>query len=197
MTGSANFYLNWAKERIDEMDAVLNSLEGKAAQVSADARAAAEKIVVELRTRRDTFLEDMKKHAEANEATWERRKAELETEWNGFQEGVKRYVVGFGQQLKQQEATFEQAAAAQVKSWREAADKIKAASADLSADHKARVEAAVQQMKAGSAAAEMKLQQLAKAGAESWAAFDAALAESRAAFDRANQTAWDTFKRAA
>ena len=40
------------------------------------------------------------------------------------------------------------------------------------------------------------LQKLAKAGSESWTALNAALTESRAAFDRANQKAWESFKRA-
>lgn len=35
MASSAHYYyLNWAKERIDEMDAVLTSLEGKATQIA-------------------------------------------------------------------------------------------------------------------------------------------------------------------
>jgi hypothetical protein len=33
---SVHFYLNWAKERIDEMDAALTSLEIKANQAKAD-----------------------------------------------------------------------------------------------------------------------------------------------------------------
>ena len=35
MASSAHFYLNWAKERIDEMDAVLGSLEGNAGKIAA------------------------------------------------------------------------------------------------------------------------------------------------------------------
>jgi len=35
---SIHFYLNWAKERIDEMDATLASLETKLSEVQADAR---------------------------------------------------------------------------------------------------------------------------------------------------------------
>jgi hypothetical protein len=49
MASSAHFYLNWAKARIDEMDAVLISLEGKSTQITASARAAADKIVADLR----------------------------------------------------------------------------------------------------------------------------------------------------
>ena len=36
-----HFYLNWAKERIDEMDATLASIEAKASEFQADARAKA------------------------------------------------------------------------------------------------------------------------------------------------------------
>lgn len=37
-SGSIHADLNWAKERIDEMDAALASLESKAGEVQADAR---------------------------------------------------------------------------------------------------------------------------------------------------------------
>ena len=35
---STHFYINWAKARLDEMDTILTSLEGKASVVQADAR---------------------------------------------------------------------------------------------------------------------------------------------------------------
>ena len=47
-------------------------------------------------------------------------------------------------------------------------------------------------MKADADAAEERLQKMTQAGAQPWAALNAAL--TRAAFDRANQTAWNTFK---
>jgi hypothetical protein len=195
MESSAHFYFNWAKERIDEMDVVVASLEGKATQLAADSRVMAEKIVADLRAKRDEFLQNMKKHAGADETAWSQAKAKLETEWNGFQADIKRYVEEFGQQAKQQQVIFEEVAAAQMKAWRQAADKMSAASAELAYDQRAKAEAAVQQMKAGASSAEAKLQKLAKAGGESWTALNTALAESRAAFDRADQTTWDNFKR--
>lgn len=196
MATSVHFYLNWAKERIDEMDAVVSSLEGKTSQVTAQSRAAAEQLVSDLRGRRDAFLESMQKQAEAGEAAWAEAKAKMETDWNGFQADVKKYVDHFGQQVKQQQTTFQEIAAAQLKAWREAADRMQTASAEMAADHRAKLEAAVQQMKADASAAEVNFQKLAKAGGESWTAMTAALAESRAAFDKANQAAWEAFKRA-
>jgi hypothetical protein len=55
---SMHFYLNWAKERIDEMDATLASLEtkgnqvqAKAGQVQADSRVRADQLVADLKKR--------------------------------------------------------------------------------------------------------------------------------------------------
>jgi uncharacterized phage infection (PIP) family protein YhgE len=196
MTGHAHFYLNWAKERIDEMDAVLATLEGKVSQLTADARAAADKAVTDLRAKRETFFSEMKKQSEAGEAAWAQAKQQLETQWSGFQAEANTYFEKAAQQAKQQQAAFEEIAAAQVKAWREAAEKFQVSSAEFAADRRAKMEATAQDMKAGAAAAEAKLQELSKAGAASWNAWSTALTESRAAFDRANQAAWEQFKHA-
>ena len=196
MASNAHFYLNWAKERIDEMDAVLTSLQSRATQVSAESRAAADQLVADLRSKRDAFQNDLRRQAEAGEAAWAQSRAKLESDWSAFQADVKKYVEDFGRQMKQQQTTFQDIAAAQLKAWREAADRFQAAAADLAVDRRARMEATVQQMKADASAAEANFQKLAKAGTESWAALSAALTDSRAAFDRANRTAWDAFKRA-
>jgi hypothetical protein len=140
------------------------------------------------------FSSEMKKQSEAGD--WEQAKAKLETEWNGFQTDFKAFVERFGEHLKQQKATFEGVAAAQVKAWQESTQKLRAFSEEMAASRRAQIDTAVQQMKAEASAAEANLQKLAKAGSESWSALSARLAESRAAFDRANQAAWDTFKRA-
>ena len=70
MAASVHFYLNWAKERIDEMDATLSSLEGKARGLSVQSRNTAERLIADLRRRRDAFLESMHKQAQANETAW-------------------------------------------------------------------------------------------------------------------------------
>jgi hypothetical protein len=42
---STHFYLNWTKERIDEMDAALASLEVKASQAKTDSKEKADEII--------------------------------------------------------------------------------------------------------------------------------------------------------
>ena len=194
---SMHFYLNWAKERIDEMDAALASLEAKASRLQADSKVKADQLIADLHKRRDEFEAAVKKEAEAGEAAWAHKKAQLESQWNGFEAQVKAYIDTVGERIEQQQATFQDVAAAQMKAWREAADSIQDQAKKFSAERRADVDAAVKQMKADAADADAQLQKLKQAGSESWTALSAALAESRMAFDRANQAAWDALKRAA
>jgi hypothetical protein len=61
----------------------------------------------------------------------------MECDWNDFQSCVKEFLDDVGQQFKQQQTTFEEIAAAQLRAWREAAERIQAASAELAADRRA------------------------------------------------------------
>ena len=60
---SMHSYLNWAKQRIDEMDATLASLEAKAGQVQADSKVKANQLIADLKKQRDEFQTNVKKQA--------------------------------------------------------------------------------------------------------------------------------------
>jgi hypothetical protein len=199
MTTQSNihFFVNWAKGRLDEMDATLTSLEGKVGGVQADARDNANKILADLRKKRDDFRDTVKKQSEANEAAWISAKTNLESEWNGFEAEVKKYVESFDKQIEQQQATFKLQSAAQLKAWRQAAEKLGSSAKEFAAERRGEIDAVVKRMNTDATAAEEKLQKLSQAGGQSWSALMAALTETRAAFDRANQAARDAFKRAA
>jgi hypothetical protein len=199
MTTQSNihFFVNWAKGRLDEMDATLTSLEGKVGGVQADARDKANKVLADLRKKRDNFRDTVKKQSEANEAAWISAKTKLESEWNVFEVEVKKYVESFGNQIEQQQAIFKLQSAAQLKAWREAANKLNSSAKEFAAERRGEIDAAVKRMNTDATAAEEKLQKLNQAGSQSWSALMAALTETRAAFDRANQAAVDAFKRAA
>jgi hypothetical protein len=192
-----HFFTIWAKERLDEMDAAVTSLEGKVAEVQADVRDKAEKVLTELRKQRDDFRNTMKKQSEANEVAWIQAKEKLEDDWRSFEAEVKKYVESFGKQIEHQQATFKRQADAQLKAWREAADKLGSDAKKFASERRGDIDAAVQRMSADAVEAEKKLEKLNQAGTESWSALMAALTETRAAFDRANEAAREAFKRAA
>lgn len=121
---SVEFFHNWAKERLDEMDAIVTSLKSKTAELQAQSRVKADQFIVDLGKKRDEFERTVKKQAEAGEATWEKARAQLETQWNSFEAEVKKYLEAFGKDVKQQHAVFESQVKAQMKAWHETANKI-------------------------------------------------------------------------
>jgi hypothetical protein len=191
---SVHFYLNWARERIDEMDAALASFEFKAGAAKAESKVKADQIFTDLKKRRDEFQSQLKTQADAGEAAWARAKTDMEKQWNAFEGEVKTYFEGAGKQAEQQQAAFKEIAAAQAKAWREAADKFREAAGRVAATGTVDFDAALKQMKADASEAEARLQKLKQAGSDSWSVLSAALAESRKAFDQANQAAWDALK---
>ena len=194
---SMHWYLNWAKQRIDEMDATLASFEVQAAKAKADSKVQADQLIAELKKQRDQFQANAKTQAEAGEAALKAGKAQLETQWRGFEAQVKAYFDTLGKQVEQQKLTFLDVAAAQVKAWREAAETFQSEAGKISAARRAHVDRAIKQMKADAAEAEARFQKLKQAGTETWSALSSALAESRKAFDRANQQAGEAIERSA
>ena len=114
-----------------------------------------------------------------------------------FEVEVKRYVESFGKQIEHQQATFKLQADAQLKAWREAADKLGSDAKKFASERRGDIDAAVKRMNADAVEAEKKLEKLNQAGAQSWSALMAALTETRTTFDRANEAAREAFKRAA
>jgi hypothetical protein len=159
-----HFYIDWAKERLDEMDAALASLQGQANELQAASRAKADQLLADLRKRRHDFQEGVKMQAETSEAAWLRTKAQLDAQWNGFEAEVKKYIETFIRQGEQQRATFQKIAAAQLNAWQDASDKVHAAAGEFAAERRADIDAAVKRMKANASEAEATFQNLAQAG---------------------------------
>lgn len=194
---SMHSYMDWAKRRIDEMDATLTSLEAKASEVKARSQSNADEMIAQLRKRRDDFEARINTNAEASEAALEQAKAQLESQWKAFEAQVTSYFETVGKQIEQQQATFRDIAAAQLETWHKAADKFRAEAKSLAAARITDIDGALKRINQQGAEAEARMQKLKHAGSESWTALSAALAESREAFDRAMQQAWAGLSRAA
>jgi hypothetical protein len=188
---SMHAYLNWTKQRLDEMDATLASLESKASEVKAESKVKADQLIAEMKKQRDEFQAKAKVQAQAGEAALQTSKAQLETQWHGFEKQVAAYFNAVGKQAEQHQATFRDAVAAQVKAWHAAADAFASEAGKIASAKRADLDAALKQMKADAAEAEARLQKLKQASSETWSSLGAALAQSRKAFDQANQKAGD------
>ena len=108
--------------------------------MQADAQDKARKVLAELRKTRDGFRDAIKKQTGANEAAWTGAKTRLETEWSAFEAEVKKYVKSYGKQFELQQATFKLQAAAQLKAWRDAADKLASAASEFASGRRNEIE---------------------------------------------------------
>ena len=189
-------YLDWAKGRLDEIDATLVSFESSATKLQADTRTKAESALANMRTARDAFRKSMKDYGQASEASLNRSKEALESQWNAFEASVQTYLNSTGKQVKDQQAAFLARAAAQRKAWQESIDTVQRSTASFAADRRDDMEKVLERMTTEADAAKTKLDKLNKAGSESWAAMKSALSETRDAMDRAQKAALDAFKRA-
>ena len=163
---SMHAYLNWTKQRIDEMDVTLASLEAKAGQVKAELKVKADQLIADLKKRRDEFQATVKAQLETAEATVRSNKAQLELQWPGFEAQVKAYFETAGKQVEQQQAAFRDIAAAQIKAWQKTADEFHNSAAKVAAAKRNELDTALKQMKADAAEAETRFQKLKQAGSE-------------------------------
>src|SRR4029077_7558254 len=151
---SAHFFLNWTKERIDEMDAALASLESKVAEMGAESHAKADQFISDLRQKRREFENTVKKQGEEGGAAWETVKARLESQWKSFEIEVEKYFATFDRDIKQQQAVFQSQVTAQMNAWRETADKFHAAAAYFASERRKDIDATVSRMRTEAAAAQ-------------------------------------------
>ncbi|WP_257170014.1 hypothetical protein [Bradyrhizobium sp. SRS-191] len=191
---SMSVYLNWAKERLHEMDAALDALDIKAAEAEAVSKVKTAEIIADLKKRRSDLEALLKTQAAAGEAALAQAKTELDQHWAGFEAQMRTYFDTAGQQAVQQQAVFKDIAAAQAKAWHEAADRFREAATQVASTGGANVETVLDQLKSDAAQAGAHLDKLKQAGSESWSVLSAALNESRKAFDQANQAAWNSLK---
>lgn len=190
-------FTEWAKCRLDEMDAALAVLETKVHGVEANARAKADAAIADMKKRRDAFKADAKETLETNAKEWRENRAKLEAEWAGFEDDVEAYWDSVGETAGGYEEVFKARVKAQKKAWNDTVAHVETAAKTFEAKQKTEVDEALEKAKHIAQTAGAKLDDFNNAGKTSWSALHAALTESRTAFDVANSKALAAFKDAA
>jgi uncharacterized phage infection (PIP) family protein YhgE len=189
---SIHFYLNWAKERIDELDAMLTSMESKARSADAASRAKVAQVVSDMQDKRNEFSEFVTKQSAAGAGALTQARAQLDAQWRSCETEWTKLIESLGQEADQK-ATFQGLAEAQLAGWRNLLDGMQKAMSTATTERRSEAEAALNKIKEDAASSDATLKKMTAAGVESWRAFNTALAESRAAFDRANEAAQKAF----
>ncbi len=189
-------YTEWAKSRLDEMDAAVSSMETGIKDLQTQGRASAETALAEMKAKRDAFSGQIDASREAGEAAWADINTQMLANWNAFESAAKSYMGTATEFAEQNRAAFQARADAQVKSWRDSLETLQGMAMEFSGDRKADIESAVEKMRSEGDSAKARLDSLSQAGTESWSGMMKALTDSREAFEKANTAAFETFKRA-
>jgi hypothetical protein len=187
---------NWARERLDEMDATLALLEKKLGDFKSENRAAAELAIAEMREQREALKQVIDAKSQAAEAEWQQTKATVESRWTAFEAAVQKWVDATRQDVADQNEMFVARAEAQLKAWNDIIDQLEASAKASATDRKREIESAIATIRADREVVKARLEALKRSGKETRIALADALDQSRAAFDRANQAAADAFRRA-
>ena len=139
-------YLDWAKARLDEVDATVASLVKTAGKVQGEGRTKADHALADIRARGDAFRKAIAAQREGSEAAWSKAKTVLEADWKAFEASVQEYVDAAGQKAEEQKAAFQARADAQMKAWRKATDQMSTTAAGFAAASREEVDSAVKRM---------------------------------------------------
>jgi hypothetical protein len=192
-----HLFSNWAKERLDEIDATLASLQARVDTLQAETKTQAEKTIAEIRAQQQVFQDMLKKQTAEGTANWVNLMRGLESNWASFESLVQKYMNTTWKDAKYIQETFSVRAEAQRKAWQEALESLRGKANTFAAAHKKEAEEALNQLKAAADTAKARLETQQKAGVESWDALKTALEESRAAFDKATRKVIEAFTKAA
>ncbi len=113
-------YLSWTKTRIDEMDEALAALETNAGRLGAEFAKQSDRMIADLRKRRDRFVALVGKESKADRTMLARAKTQLGKQWKDFDSTVEKYFRAVEKHFAPRQTAF-QRIAAQAKTWRKAA----------------------------------------------------------------------------
>jgi hypothetical protein len=180
--------LEWAKQKLDEIDATLEALGGSVETLKKDARTEADRAIAWIRTARDAFkakVDAVWPDAAATKALADDTYASLEAKWAevelAFQEDFLAAAAG---QVNVVKKALKARAEARRQSWQSSLQAIRAASADAIEHAHSEAYAALRRLAAETAKAEARLGQVSAAGDESWTAIKGGLKEAISVYER-------------
>ncbi len=140
-------YTEWAKSRLDEMDAAVSSMEASIEDLRAQARANAETALADMKARRDAFSAQIDDSRNAGESAWADAQTQMQANWNAFEAAAKSYMSAAADFAEQNRAAYHARAEAQMKAWQDTVSKLQGMATDFSGERKAEVESATEKMK--------------------------------------------------
>ncbi|MBU1213519.1 MAG: hypothetical protein KJ587_19980 [Alphaproteobacteria bacterium] len=180
--------IDWAQERLSEIDATIAILEERASELDRDARAKAEAMIAELRATRDAYQAEFEKAiAEGKEqadAKLEDARAILDETLNDFERGIDAYLETANSEVTLRQEVFKIRLEAQRRYWQLRIAELQESGDKMVGERRAAIDARIAELQAQVAETSARLEELRQVSGEAWAVFRNALSEARELFDR-------------
>ncbi|ABD89008.1 hypothetical protein [Rhodopseudomonas palustris] len=187
--------IGWAKQKLDETDALLASLQKSAGQLQADSRHQANRAIGDMHAVRIAFAQQLdaaRADASAVKGIAEHALTDLREEWKKVDLSFQAFLTAAADQTDVVNAALAARAAAQLKGWETALQPVRSAATAAIERARRDLDAAMSQL----AAEQLRLGGISVAGDEAWKALRAGLDETRAIYDRTWATVTDVLKKA-
>lgn len=196
----AHEQVEWTKQKLDEIDAILAALEESINDVSTDTRAQAEQAVAQLKAARasaskryDALQADIAAARKIADDTYEKFKAD----WADAELAFQQFINAAGGQIEIARKTVTARAEAQRQAWDRSIAAVRSSASEALEEGQREFNTAIERLSAARSKVEAKAGQAASAGDETWQAINNGIDEARAVHERTWKRISDAFAKLA
>ena len=184
----AHEYVVWAKQKLDEIDATLATLENSVGVLEKDARTQAERAITRIRTARDAFKAKVdtavRSDFAAAEAITKEAQVGIEAEWTEVELAFQDFLAAAASHASIVKKALTARAEAQRQAWQSSLQAARATATEVIDQARGEADAVMRRLAAEAEKAEAKVGQVSVAGDESWKAIKGGLDEAISIYDR-------------
>lgn len=180
----AHEYLEWSKQKLDEIDATLAKLDASVATLKDDARREADRAIARIRTSRDAFKAKIATARSDALATRASVDTAIDAEWVKVELAFQDFLTAVAGQTDVARRALAERAQAQRQSWESSLQAIRETTTGAIEQGRSEADAALHRLVAETEKAEAKVGKISAAGDESWKAIKSGLSDMISIYDR-------------
>ncbi len=188
----------WAKQRLDETDAILSEVEKSAVSIKEDARKQADAARARLaasRAKLQQYYDDLRAQADTAKQEAGEIQDKLEAEWVEVESALQQFVATTGDQVKTVRSIVVVRARAQREAWQNSLKELRDQAADAVEKARGELDAAFDHLSTEAEKFQARIGEVKDAGDESWRAVKQGFTNAKAAHDVTVQKIKDAFSK--
>ncbi len=183
----AHEYLDWTKQKLDEIDATLVTLDSSVETLKSDARKKADAAIAQIRNARDSFkakVDILRSDMAASKEVADDAYAPLKAEWAEVEVAIQHFLTVAGDQASVVTAVLAARTEAQRKSWQSSLHAIRASASEAIEQGRAEADVALHRLVVETEKAKVKLGQVSSVSDDAWKAINDGLQEAKSVYER-------------